>query len=818
MVRKSTVSVAALAALTGTFGSTAAYGQVEEIVVTATKRVQTTQDAPVTVTALGSAQLEDLRISNFTDYLQQLPNVTAQGRGPGQQLITVRGLGSSAFPVYLSGANGKTPNVALYLDEQPVTMPGRNLDVYATDLERIEVLPGPQGTLFGASSQAGTVRLITKKPVMNQWQAGFSATVSTTKDGEMSNKQEAYINAPVVEDKLAFRLALFNDSQGGYIDNVAGTKTLDPSVNPRFNPGRTGFQAGADLSDVEFLEASNTEYVEDDFNDALYRGLRLSGKWFITDQWDLEVVHMRQNLDADGVFDYDPAVGDLDVQRFSSDELNEKWHNTAWTLTGRLNFLEVVYTGGYLDRNVDQVVDYTGYANVGPYIPYYICDLAVTYPDAGVDPSGTCQAPNLGAQNLQDITKNTHELRFNTPDEYRLKATFGVFYDDLKLKDRGNFQYFGSQFVLDKEGRRGFAQNAPLPGATTIDPNPRDPGVAFFNDITRTEEQIAVFGEATFEVVPGLWDVTFGARWFDIDVSLVGSSNFAFGNLAGDGGDSDSGNNLDETLAGFRPAEEKDVIFKAGTTFTPTEDLLFFFTWSQGFRPGGLNRGCAPGSTTNTVPCAFETDELTNYELGWKIDLFDRNVRFNGAAFFMKWDNIQASVFAPEVVGSNLTFNDNAADAEIWGLEGDLTWAVTTGLTVSSAFTYLNTELTDLAETGSIAIAPVGSELSTAPDFQGNIRARYTWFMGDYQLHAQTQVNYSSSAFSDIVLAERRKMDDYATWNLSAGIRKDRWRAELFAQNLTDTRAELFISTQDDIPRIFTNRPRTWGLRVGYDF
>ncbi|MBK5920967.1 TonB-dependent receptor, partial [Rhodothalassium salexigens] len=151
MVRKSTVSLAALAALTGTFGSTAAYGQVEEIVVTATKRVQTTQDAPVTVTALGSAQLEDLRISNFTDYLQQLPNVTAQGRGPGQQLITVRGLGSSAFPVYLSGANGKTPNVALYLDEQPVTMPGRNLDVYATDLERIEVLPGPQGTLFGAS-------------------------------------------------------------------------------------------------------------------------------------------------------------------------------------------------------------------------------------------------------------------------------------------------------------------------------------------------------------------------------------------------------------------------------------------------------------------------------------------------------------------------------------------------------------------------------------------------------------------------------------------------------------------------------------------
>ncbi|MBK5911673.1 hypothetical protein CCR85_09260 [Rhodothalassium salexigens] len=814
MIKKRTISLAALAALTGTFGSGTAYGQVEEIVVTATKRVQTTQDVPVTVTALGAAQLQDLRISSFTDYLQQLPNVTAQGRGPGQQIITVRGLGSSSFPVFLSGANGKTPNVALYLDEQPVTMPGRNLDVYATDLERIEVLPGPQGTLFGASSQAGTVRLITKKPVMNQWQAGFSASVSTTKDGEMSNKQEAYINAPVVEDTLAFRLALFNDAQGGYIDNVAGTKALDPSVNPRFLPG-SEWQGDDDLSDVEFLEASNTDLVEEDFNDALYRGLRLSGKWFINDAWDLEVTHMRQNLDADGVFDYDPAVGDLDVRRYTADELDEKWHNTAWTLTGRLAFLEMVYTGGYLDRDVDQSIDYTGYANVGPYIPYYICDLAVSYPEAGQDPSGTCQPPNLNTHNVQSVRKQTHELRFNTPEDYRLKATFGAFYDHLKLEDLGDFGYYGSQYVLDREGRRGFARNAPLPGATTINPNPRDPGVVFFNDVTRTEEQIAVFGEATFEVVPGLWDVSFGARWFDIDVDLRGSSNTGYGNLAGDAGDSDNGNNLDQRLAAFRPAEEQDVIFKAGTTFTPTDNLLFFFTWSQGFRPGGLNRGCSPDTE---VPCTYATDELTNYELGWKIDLFDRTVRFNGAAFFMDWEKVQASVFAPEIVGSNLNFNDNAADAEVWGVEGDLTWAVTHGLTLSGAFTYLDTEITALADTGSIAIAPVGSDLSTAPNFQGNMRARYTWFVGDYQLHAQTQVTYASSAYSDIVVAERRKMDDYATWNLSAGVRKDRWRAELFAQNLTDTRAELFISTQDDSPRIFTNRPRTWGLRVGYDF
>ncbi|MBT5463018.1 MAG: TonB-dependent receptor plug domain-containing protein, partial [Gammaproteobacteria bacterium] len=201
MFQKKKLNIAILAALAAT--SQQASSEIEEIVVTATKRAVPLQDAPVAIQAIGSRELENQNIQEFSDYVKYLPNVNAGGRGPGQNEIYIRGAAVDAINITVAESQGSAPNVALYLDEQPVTAGGRNLDVYISDMERIEVLPGPQGTLYGASSMAGTVRLITNKPVIDEFDASFNGSWSSTAEGEDSNSAELMLNFPIIAGKLA---------------------------------------------------------------------------------------------------------------------------------------------------------------------------------------------------------------------------------------------------------------------------------------------------------------------------------------------------------------------------------------------------------------------------------------------------------------------------------------------------------------------------------------------------------------------------------------------------------------------------------------
>ena len=276
--------------------------------------------------------------------------------------------------------------------------------MYAADLARVEVLSGPQGTLFGASSQAGTVRLITNKPDPSGNYASIDLGTSFTRRGEMSNNVEAMVNVPVTES-LTVRGVVYVDNQGGFIDNVAGTRSVTESA--RFRPEgtmrsnglpvastRAGFQSTSDLSGVNFIDADNSTRVEEDFNDTTYSGVRLSALWNINDDWSLTVAHTEQELETDGVFFADPALGDLEIQRFEDDSMEDAFSNTNWTLEGRIGELDAIYTGAFTDRETDQFIDYADYVFVGQYLPYYICDGSVTYPGSAA-PSGTCQAPNM---------------------------------------------------------------------------------------------------------------------------------------------------------------------------------------------------------------------------------------------------------------------------------------------------------------------------------------------------------------------------------------------------------------------------------------
>lgn len=829
-----------------------ANAQVDTIVVTATKRAEDAQDIPVAVQALAGDTLDELRVDNFTDYLTQLPGVTAGGSGPGQNTIYIRGVASTTPNLTTAGVAGLAPNVALYLDEQPLSQPGRNLDVYAVDLQRVEVLPGPQGTLFGASSQAGTVRLITNKPEFGEFEAIVNAGVSFTENGEMSNKVEGIINIPVT-DNFAVRGVAYVDDRGGYIDNVRGTRTAAESG--RFRPegtvrangvpvsaGRAGFQSTSDLSGVTFLEADNQGLVEDDFNDTQYAGFRLSARYAVNDDWTLTVGHARQSIESDGVFFIDPELDDLEIQRFENDRIEDDFNNTSWTLEGRIGALEAVYTGAYTDRDTDQRVDYSDYLFVGQYLPDYICDYEVVYPSGA--PMGTCQPPNLFVSSTTETQVFTHELRFNTPREHRLRATFGAFYSDLELTERNDFTYPGALQIINADGSVGIGAlppNFPLTngGATAgqinnetefgffSDPGPFPDAVIFRNDILRTDEQFGIFGEINFDLIPDTLTLTFGTRYFDVDVDFEGSANSAFDRLFpatdANGAPVDAqqfGTNIsaqfapNNTVGAPDSAQTDGFIFKGNISWKPTDGVLLYATYSEGFRPGILNRpGGRAGPNGFIVPFALDTDDLTNYEIGWKLNLIDNQLQFNGNAFFSDIERLQTTIFDPSI--ANLFFSDNAANAEVYGVEGDFIIAPASvpGLTVAGAFSVLDTEITEvLTPTGDVI---AGTELAFAPSFSGNIRARYEWDVSsEYTVHVMPQLVYSGASRSDIIEINAAPVDDWVTFGLSAGLTAEKWSFEIFGDNLTDERGELNNNFVFDRERVTIIRPRTVGVRV----
>ena len=822
------------------------YGEIEEVVVTATKQSASTQDIPVAVNALGEEALEQLGVSNFSDYLVQMPGVTAGGGGPGQNTIYIRGVASTTPNLTSSGVAGLAPNVALYLDEQPLSQPGRNLDVYAADLSRVEVLAGPQGTLFGASSQAGTVRLITNKPDPSGFSGKVKFGTAWTENGEPSNNVEGVVNMPLT-DNLTARAVVYVDNQGGYIDNVAGTRSARESARYRsadtirdngvvVGPVSGGFQAGDDLSGVNFIEADNRSRTEDDFNEATYSGARVSALWDINEDWDLLVGAAQQTLDSEGVFFVDPELDDLEIQRFERDSLEDEFTNTNWTLTGRMGELEMVYTGAFTKREADQLVDYTDYLFVGQYLPYYICDRTVSYNTASFETAdtatGTCQAPNQFVKARVESEFQTHEIRFSTDQTKSLRATFGGYYSDSEVRELADFTYPGSELTLSDGGFNGlapvavgFGQSISAPGSSASS-TPFPEGVVFRNDVIRTDEQMALFGELTFDFSDSL-SATVGARWYDVEVDLKGSAAGHF-NTGSRGQDTvsaaSSGRNLDALFSNATPGSEDvaatdGVIGKFTLTWTPNNDSLYYLTWSEGFRPGILNRpgGDSAPDGSFVVPYAIDTDEVTNYEFGWKTDFPDSNLRFNGSLFHIEVERLQTSIFEPSI--SNLFFASNAANAEITGLEGDFIWLPEsfTGLTLSGGFSILDTEITKLLlPTDAVT---EGNSLAFAPELQFNIQARYEWDIDNGNTaHVMPYVTYSDEVYTDIININRLQLDSWTMFGITAGLSNDSWTTELYIENLTDERAEVSGNFNYDRARITVARPRTMGLRFSYNF
>ena len=902
-MRKTQLSCAIVAALASTSlaaQDTGAPAKLETIEVTATKRSESIQDVPVAVSALDGKALENLGIDNFQDYVEFLPNVVFQGTGPGQNEIYIRGAATTQSSITLSSVQALQPSVAFYLDEMPVSMAGRNLDIFATDVERVEVLPGPQGTLFGASSQAGTVRLITNKPDHSGFAAGFDTSISTTKGGDMSNTVEAYFNVTPT-DNLALRVAAYNESQGGWIDNIEN----DPNnggyigsavVIDRISGGALQAQGidpadmdtrreinGFNRSEAAVVTPRNSEHVEDNFNDAVYSGARFGLSYIINEDWDLLVQHTEQTLDTEGVFAYDPTVeGESSAIRFQSDENSDEFGLTTWTLNGRLEKLDVVYTGGYLDREIDTLTDYTGYTNGGLFSAYYVCTHYET-PDNPDD--ARCLDPSKYYKEDTTSTRLTHELRFSTTMDTPWQLTAGVFYDEQEVASVGQFKIASPEIFENLAS----SWNA-LAGDRGInsDGGPFSPEISFVNDVTHTIEQIAVFGQLGYEITDTV-TATVGARWYQIDDIYRGATSTrdvtsrleAYGQgvldpavydglgLDGQGVvDAIQDGSLDIGLLGDDGVlTVDDTIFKFGLDWKVNENVLLFANYSEGFRPPVTNRLGGDAAANNTgafadfrVPVYSTTDTLDNYEIGLKGDFLDGILRVNATGYYSEISDLQTSRFDPTNI-SFLVFTDNVGDAEVKGIDADITWLASDNLVINAAFSVLDTELVSINSELEVISAGVGSKLPYSADFSGNISARYFFeldggkegfvnasltYTGDrlagmvmnaYAMEDATRLIYGTGsglkiedegevfngatypgADGETIRGGRYIQESYVIGNVSVGMSYESWKVEAFIDNVFDKSAILNIDTQQFTPKVVTNRPRTIGLRFSYDY
>lgn len=700
--------------------------------------------------------------------------------------------------------------MAVYLDDVAVSMPVRNLDIYAADLDRVEVLKGPQGTLFGASSMGGAVRYITAKPNLSDFHAGFSASYAENAKGGDSSSANGYINLPVIKDKFAIRATFYTDNQGGYIDNIPGTYQM-PVTSP-------GFGGNSWAASIPRPVVDNEAFAKKNFNTASYKGFRLAAKFQINENWSVEVRDLTQSLNTEGVFDFDPTLGDLKSKRFNPDNLRDKGNVLEWNVNGRLGQLDLVYSGGYVERRAVQNTDYTAYSNTGGYAVYYNCDYAVYHavaykvaPAAGA----ACHSPKNHVHNDTRNTRFTQEFRISTPAEWRLRAQMGVYYDTDHVYDQDDYSYEGSSASGFPTG------NKPWATATANNRNPTDPNLQFINDVTRSDRQEAVFGEVSYDIIPKVLILTGGLRYYDQYVSIKGSASYGsrFSQSA------DHGISLEH----IAPRTETGTIPKLNLTWKVTPDKMVYVTYSEGFRPGGFNRG---GGNVNSqtgfvVPIGYGTDTVKNYELGWKTQWFDKSLTVNGAAFFIQWGDLQSQIYRPH--DSFLTFVQNAADAEITGLEQDVIWrpAQIQGLTLSANIAYIHSELTRV-NAGIPNLRPIGSQLALTPEMQGTFVGRYEHeFVPEYNAFFQVNVTAAGRMLSTIdrgadfsgnPLSNDIHLKAYQTGNLSLGVMKDNWTAELFVNNVSDARPELYANASDRILRYTTIPPRTIGMRMSVKY
>jgi iron complex outermembrane recepter protein len=793
--------------------ATASGGELAEVVVTAERRTENLQDVPITVQAITGEQLTQLNVTNFNDLLKYTPNVTYSGNGPGTGNIFMRGLGGIGSGNQSQSTTAAFPNVALYLDDQSMQFPARNNDPYLVDMERVEVLEGPQGTLFGGGAQAGAIRYITNKPKLDETSGSFTAGYGYTSGGDPNSQLNAVINIPLVADTLAVRAVAFSEHQGGYISNVPSTIG--------YTPGSVAVLTGGNPI------ANNYNLAENNANTVDYQGARVSVLWKFNSDWNLLLQQNYQNMEADGWFYSYPQDSNgnnlqpYQLTAFTPAYSKDRYESTSWTLNGKISdLLSMVYTGSYMVRHIVGQQDYSNYERsitgsfygcIGEGAGYFNqSNFPKPYPAGLSNKPLTCYAPVGNWVDTVDNEHQSHELRISTNPDYRISGLGGFYWEKFVIDDQMNFNYLDipqcSSANLSSAlagGPACLSAVGPVPGTWSNEASPIiNSNTAFGENAQRGYKQTAVFGSLNFDIVPKVLTLSGGTRWYKYQEFEEGSEFYSESTSSGYILNHANGVCIQKGLCGFPidlSKSETGTRSRINLSWHITPDIMTYYTFSQGFRPGGFNRTnslngevhlaaevpyctypggvktCIADSDQYEKPAGYNSDNLINNEIGLKSEFFEHRLLVNASAYYMKWENAQLSLFEPTVLG-NTTFNVNGPDFIVKGFEVQFVARVTDGLTLQGSSSVNSSSQASSPCLESVGVDPNNSKTKNNPTPAGqcivvnsaqgpipntlgafgtppafsppwmfNLRARYDWVMDAYKPFAWVGASHIGS-------------------------------------------------------------------------
>ncbi len=809
-------------------------GMLEEVIVTSQKRAENLQAVPISIQAIDQKKLLDLKVASFDDYSRYLPSLSVQSYGPGQAQLYVRGVTNGGDGLHL----GSQPMVGLYLDDMPVTTIANNLDMHIYDVQRVEALSGPQGTLFGASSMAGTMRIITNKPDPTKFEAGYDITGETYTVGAAGGKIEGFANIPI-NDQAAIRLVGWSEHDGGYINVVQNSPQYFPT-------------SGISRNDAQFVKKNS--------NSIDTTGGRVALKVNLNDTWTVTPTFIAQNQTNYGQNAYTPfpvtltpyeatgaalptmtlgGSGDLNISRYFAEINRDNWTMGTLAVEGKIADFDLNYDAGYIKRSAYNVSDYSDYslfydvayhhAGGTPGSPNGYADYFGSHFH---DQNGALISPAQKFTAANHFTKQSHELRLSTPKGWRLHGVLGLFMERQFNETRADYVAPG----LAPEQTPGDCGIAIGCGWSIGG----SPSTIYLDHAYRTDRDRAVFTDMTYDLT-SQWALTGGIRFFHYDNTVNGFNGY--NTVANTIGWSSTGEVQCTTPVIFtnpgQPCTNLDfrtskssATHRVNLTYTIDDDHMVYATWSTGFRPGGLNR-------VSVIP-SYNPDYLTNFELGSKTTWLDHRLRVNGALFYEQWKDAQFGFLGPNAI----TIVLNAGRATIKGLEADVQYVPIDGLTLSSSITVLDAKSLDNAckyaspshnctepradnpDKLNEVLSPAGSRLPVSSKVKGNTIARYEWNAGEYRAHGQLAVVYQSDSLPTLRTADLAVLGTqagYAAIDLSAGINRNGWKAELYVKNALDRRADAIrftgcATSTCTLVNVIPIQPRLVGISFGQSF
>lgn len=777
-------------AVSAACGTTAAQAQqqqaLEEIIVTATKREVSMQDVPIAVTAFTEEDIVRQGFKKLDDYVGQIPGLAFSRREPGGTTVLMRGCTISGLSF------GGSSTTSIYLDEQPITAAGRNPDPRLIDIQRVEALSGPQGTLFGDASQCGSLRIITNKPDTTAFSSWIDLGLNSVSEGDVGYAVSGMVNFPLSQDRVALRLVGFLEEEAGYVDNI-----LAPSPGGTFD---------------------NSDIAGEDVNSSTNSGARVALRTVLNDNWVVDTTAIYQERELDGFGDVDLAqnfyagrqIGDLEQIRFNKDTWSDEWYQIGVAAEGSLGFADLVVTGAFFSRETIYDADATSYQFAFNQLSDYFGPYYFAY-DFGGD-------PRAFAFNNENEDRWSFEARLSTPADStsRWNGIIGLFYN----REEGHTLFYSGNTDFDTSPAFTYLNYL----AYYYDPNfpvPAPPsGGNWFTGVYDGElEQVAIFGEVGFEVTDN-FNITVGGRYFDIesDRTLKQGALFPLG--------TEPDCSVDFCFAdAVGSSSEQDFVPKLTLDYHISDQTMVYATYSEGFRRGGSNAARAssifgPGQSNSQ----FNSDTMTNYEAGLKGTWAEGRFRLNATAYHMVWEGIQLQAEDPDPNIFTLGIV-NFPEAELDGIEAHFSWLPADRWDISGTLGWNEGEIsknaTLFAETAEPVEVFAGTPLPIMPDWKGSLAIEYRF---DQRLlgaepYVRLDHTYSGEATSSLEGIQSivftnpvRNHDPYNITDIRFGLEAEGWSAMLYVDNVTDERAEQFFNDRWAQTRLSINRPLTVGV------